>query len=337
VTQVSVVLPTFNRAAWLPHAIDSVLHQRFRDFELIVVDDGSSDDTPEVLKRYGDALKWVTQPNAGVSCARNRGISMARGDWLAFIDSDDEWHADFLCTLMQIVQDQPDVQLVTADGHFVGHRGLHSTYFCLNGTTQALGNLHSAPSGHKDCFRLERGFQFIVQHPPWQVGATLMCHETVLRCGSFNPELKVSEDLDLMARMALCGPMALVNRPLIDVHRRPADPWSLSDPQHLPTVKILRANEKVYARLTNVPNLTAQERRTMARVCAQNRRALAHELALQQHIFRARAWYLRSVWISPSWAGLAALATSCLPAPWHRSVLRWVRQWKQRTPVEGTS
>ncbi|NBU88196.1 MAG: glycosyltransferase family 2 protein, partial [Betaproteobacteria bacterium] len=91
VTQVSVVLPTFNRAAWLPHAIDSVLHQRFQDFELIVVDDGSSDDTPEVLKRYGDALKWVTQPNAGVSCARNRGISMARGDWLAFIDSDDEW------------------------------------------------------------------------------------------------------------------------------------------------------------------------------------------------------------------------------------------------------
>ena len=80
---VSVVIATYNRARFLPETIDSVLGQRFRDFELIVVDDGSTDDTPELLKSYGDRIRILCQENRGPAAARNLGIRHARGRWIS--------------------------------------------------------------------------------------------------------------------------------------------------------------------------------------------------------------------------------------------------------------
>ena len=85
---VSVIIPTFNRAWILKEAIDSVLAQDFKDFELIVVDDGSSDDTEQILDAYKRDLVVIRQPNRGVSGARNRGIAAAGGQLIAFLDSD---------------------------------------------------------------------------------------------------------------------------------------------------------------------------------------------------------------------------------------------------------
>jgi hypothetical protein len=85
----SVIIPVYNRGEMVKEAIDSVLSQSFRNFELIVVDDGSTDDTPEVLAEYGDRLKLITQENAGPESARNNGAGAARGEYLAFLDSDD--------------------------------------------------------------------------------------------------------------------------------------------------------------------------------------------------------------------------------------------------------
>jgi len=88
---VSVVIPTYNRGWSLRESIDSVLNQTFRDFELIVVDDGSLDDTRKILEDYRGRLIAVHQGNAGVSAARNHGAATARGTYLAFLDSDDIW------------------------------------------------------------------------------------------------------------------------------------------------------------------------------------------------------------------------------------------------------
>ncbi len=89
---VSVIIPTYNRAEFLPRAIDSVLAQTFTDFELIVIDDGSTDGTDRILKNYArqdKRIKVITQKNCGVSCARNKGLSMARGTYVSMLDSDD--------------------------------------------------------------------------------------------------------------------------------------------------------------------------------------------------------------------------------------------------------
>lgn len=89
--QVSVIIPTFNRAQTLTTAIQSVLHQSFQDFELIIVDDGSTDDTTRVLQPYESSIIYYFQQNGGVSSARNAGIELATGEFIAFLDSDDLW------------------------------------------------------------------------------------------------------------------------------------------------------------------------------------------------------------------------------------------------------
>jgi glycosyltransferase involved in cell wall biosynthesis len=93
---ISVVIPTFNRAGVVKRALESALRQSLRPAQIIVIDDGSTDDTREVLGRYGDTIEYVRQENAGASVARNRGIALARHPWIAFLDSDDYWLPDHL-------------------------------------------------------------------------------------------------------------------------------------------------------------------------------------------------------------------------------------------------
>ena len=107
--RVSVVIPTYNRAGCLPRAIDSVLAQTFDDYEIIVIDDGSSDNTSEVLAAYGDRVCVVKQVNQGVSAARNHGIRVARGEFVAFLDSDDEWLPRKLEAQVQYLNSHSDV------------------------------------------------------------------------------------------------------------------------------------------------------------------------------------------------------------------------------------
>lgn len=120
---VSVVLPTHNRADLLPRAIDSVMAQTTDDWELILVDDGSVDDTPEVAalyrQRLGSRLKLLTQENAGPGAARNLGIDHASGRFVAFLDSDDEYLPTKLARQLELFERRPNLGLVYCDSTFV--------------------------------------------------------------------------------------------------------------------------------------------------------------------------------------------------------------------------
>ncbi len=106
---VSVIIPTYNRARLLPRALDSVFAQTCPDFELLVVDDGSTDDTRSVIARYADPrVRYLPQKNGGVSAARNRGLREARGEFVAFLDSDDEWFSQKLALQLQRFSELPE-------------------------------------------------------------------------------------------------------------------------------------------------------------------------------------------------------------------------------------
>ena len=106
---VSVIIPTYNRAALVKEAVASVLAQTWREFELIVVDDGSTDDTPEALAPYASRIRLLRRENrGGVSAARNAGMAAARGEWLAFLDSDDLWLPEKLARQMAYLAAHPD-------------------------------------------------------------------------------------------------------------------------------------------------------------------------------------------------------------------------------------
>lgn len=124
---VSVIMPAYNAARYIEESIDSVLGQDYPNKELIIIDDGSTDATVDLIRAYGDRVTLITQQNQGAAVARNAGLNAARGDYIAFIDSDDVWLPGKLRTQVRYLENHPDVGLVysrwhkwkpDADGHF---------------------------------------------------------------------------------------------------------------------------------------------------------------------------------------------------------------------------
>src|ERR1044072_1794023 len=109
---VSVIIPTYNSARFLAESIQSVLGQSFRDFELIVIDDGSTDNTEAVVAAFPEALRYVKKANGGPAAARNFGIREARGDFIAFLDADDFWMSDKLALQVAHFNDHPEYGVV---------------------------------------------------------------------------------------------------------------------------------------------------------------------------------------------------------------------------------
>lgn len=115
---VSVIIPTYNRASLITQAVDSVLARSYRSVEIIVVDDGSTDETEAVLARYGHSIRFIRQPNLGRSEARNTGLEAARGTLVAWLDSDNYWHPGKLAAQVDYLERHPDTGLV-----FTAQRG----------------------------------------------------------------------------------------------------------------------------------------------------------------------------------------------------------------------
>jgi GT2 family glycosyltransferase len=113
--KVSVVIPSYNRAHRLPSTVASVVRQQLADVEIVLVDDGSTDNTREVVARYGPLVKYIHQPNAGVGAARNTGLRHATGEFVAFLDSDDRWHDFKMDVQLALLHAHPEVGLVFSD------------------------------------------------------------------------------------------------------------------------------------------------------------------------------------------------------------------------------
>lgn len=112
---ISIVIPLWNKAPYVQRCLDSVLAQTYDNFEVIVVDDGSTDDGPEQVTAIPDRrIRLVRQPNGGVAVARNRGMAESRGEWIAFLDADDEWTPDHLATLSDLMGRYPQCGMVSA-------------------------------------------------------------------------------------------------------------------------------------------------------------------------------------------------------------------------------
>jgi glycosyltransferase involved in cell wall biosynthesis len=111
---ISCIVPAFNAERYLGEALDSILAQTWRPIEVIVVDDGSADDTAQVAKRYGERITYICQANAGPAAARNRGLDAATGAYVAFLDADDVWHEEKLSRQMARFDARPELELCLA-------------------------------------------------------------------------------------------------------------------------------------------------------------------------------------------------------------------------------
>ena len=193
---ISVIIPTFNRAAWVREAVDSVLAQTFQDFELIVVDDGSTDSTGEGLGPYGDRLRTIFQDRQGVSAARNRGLEMAAGKWLAFLDSDDLWLPHKLETQVEFFNRNPRAEICQTEEIWIRH-----------GRQVNPRKKHRKPSG--DIFA--PSLDLCLVSP-----SAVMLNKRVLgEVGACDRSLPACEDYDLWLRISCRKPVFLIEEPLV--------------------------------------------------------------------------------------------------------------------------
>jgi glycosyltransferase involved in cell wall biosynthesis len=206
---ISVVIPTFNRVQQVQTALTSVLAQTYGEFEVIVVDDGSSDGTENALRSLiaarasnGIQVRYIFQPNQGQSVARNRGAGEARGEWVAFLDSDDVWFPEKLERQVEAIEKfKGRSWACITDARWIDHLGTDTTSFRRGGRNYAgvMGLDHDAVNGLAK-FR-----------DPFCV-STLLVHAGIgKKTGWFEPRLKYAEDHDFLLRLSLVTPFCYVN------------------------------------------------------------------------------------------------------------------------------
>ncbi len=191
---VSVIIPTYNRAHLIKAAISSVQRQTIRPCELIIIDDESTDETEGVLQSLESPIPIIyhRQHNQGPAKARNVGVALARGEWIAFLDSDDEWHSEKLEAQLQVAREHSNVPFIYSDLIYIGRAGepLHPR--------KSMGPLD----------------RLYFEYPPYP--STVLLNRRVFHeLGGFKPELHFGEDIELFSRIAARYPVWCVRRPLV--------------------------------------------------------------------------------------------------------------------------
>jgi len=194
--KISVIIPVYNRPGFVQEAIQSVLDQTYSNLEIIVVDDGSTDKTPDVLDSFKDKIRIIHQENKGVSAARNKGIENSSSRWLAFLDSDDIWLPEKLRMQMQFFEDHPDAKICQTEEIWI-----------KNGKRLYPKKKHQKKSG----MIFEHCLPLCIVSP-----SAVMIHRDMFDVvGTFDESLPACEDYDLWLRISCQYPIYLLDQPLI--------------------------------------------------------------------------------------------------------------------------
>lgn len=204
---VSVVIPVFNRPTTIKRAITSVINQTYSNIEIIIVDDGSTDATPEILTKYAQYVTVIRQKNSGPSIARNTGIDASRGDYVAFLDSDDEWKTTKI---------QRQIEAFAKAGGNVS--------CCLTNTVmhyprkeESILSFDLAPFNfHFSEGIWENPFQVLVTRHVLFIQAVMVRRDVLIDSGKFHQDLWLMEDHHLALRLALAGPWVYIQDPLVE-------------------------------------------------------------------------------------------------------------------------
>lgn len=226
---VSVVIPTYNTGWCIRTAIDSVLNQSCTDFELIVVDDGSTDDTAQVLAAYYGRIQIVAKVNGGLSSARNAGIAAARGAYVAFLDADDWWLPPKLERQLALMRSRPDLvfcstaaQAVSPDGEKLGE------WRCGNVAGSALESIFAV-----NAFVAGSG------------SAVLARRDALVRAGGFDETLRSLEDIDMWIRLSTLGNYACVDELLVGILKRPISMSGNLDVMRASAIRVMQKNRSL--------------------------------------------------------------------------------------------
>lgn len=301
---VSVVIPTYNRAREVVQAIDSALKQTYKDMEIIVIDDGSTDDTAQVVGRYGNAVRYIRTANAGCAAARNKGIQVARGKYVAFLDSDDTWHVQKLEAQVGAMERfGPAAGVCFTDAQAVGNPARKRSFFEENSYDPGPG-----------VALIDDTISFVMlPRQPVLLPAMMVTRCLLEEGGGFDEALIVSQDTDLIFRLALVTRFCVVNRVLAF--------FDVSDTRSVSQIRVVRkdplvrldAEERLYLRLLDAVegrHHTAAGEVRLRLSSVYSRRGMLCLRHSEKKL--ARAAFRKSLGYGPSARSCARLVLSCV-------------------------
>ena len=204
--RVSVIIPAYNGDRYIAEAIDGVLSQTFSEYEVIVVDDGSTDDTSQIARQYGDRVNYLSQANQGVAASRNLGLAAARGEYIAFLDQDDVFFPHKLSAQVALLDEDPNLGIVNSGWQIVDEVG---TVKAAVQPWQQIPDLSCA--------------NLIIWKPVF-LGAMLFRRSWLERSGGFDSTLSQTPDVDLVMRLAMMGcPAAWVEQTTVKYRQHEAN------------------------------------------------------------------------------------------------------------------
>jgi glycosyltransferase involved in cell wall biosynthesis len=294
---ISVVIPTFNRAKVVPAAIESVLAQTYPAQEIIVVDDGSVDETTEVLASYGGRIRAISQENGGLSAARNTGIRAAGCEWVAFLDDDDVYVPERLEIAAATIGKHPDLDVHATNTAIVNDDGSELDMFGIRGR-------HAG-----EHMRLERPLE-------WVLGGCFFAQTLVARksalveAGLFRKTFY--EDMDLFVRLAARGPWTVDVRKCLRLQRLPGQDLNLSSYWRSKPVENYEALSRIHREALEIRGLSAGERRFVESGLATNLFELGCALEDQGERGRARECFAEAAGKYPRFHSRVKARMACL-------------------------
>ncbi|MCL2597582.1 MAG: glycosyltransferase family 2 protein [Paludibacter sp.] len=200
----SVIIPLYNKEKYIEKALQSVINQTFKEFEVIVIDDGSIDNSLAIVNRFKNEYSNITileQANSGVSTARNNAVKVAKYDYIAFLDADDWWEENYLETIKRLIDDFPEGALFA------------SSYFKVKNRRYIAAKIGVNQDFTRGYFDYLQAYISSPYMPVW-TGAAVVKKSIFDEFNGFNPALKMGEDFDLWVRIALKYKIVLENQPL---------------------------------------------------------------------------------------------------------------------------
>jgi glycosyltransferase involved in cell wall biosynthesis len=246
VLRISALIPTYNRRAFTCRAIESVFAQTLPVDEVIVVDDGSTDGTAdEIFGRYGSRVKLLRQKNAGVSAARNSAIRIARGEWLAFLDSDDVWSPRKL-----------ELQFDAISALGANEFGACFTDCIFEGNAEMkLSAFKEAGLESRSIFgTLEDPARYVLaRHPVIFVQNLVVRRSLIEELGGFDEDMVISEDTDILFRLALRTKVCFVAETLVRIDRTPCREVGLCELYGSKDDRVYDSLERMYSKWLALP------------------------------------------------------------------------------------
>lgn len=326
---VSVVLPTLNRAALLPRALDSIIAQTHRDWEIVVVDDGSNDATPEVLQGYasrlGDRLVVVRQGNEGSSSARNAGIAACRGRFVAFLDSDDEYVPSKLERQLDLFRLRPELGFVFSDYAYIELDGTrHDSAF--DTIHQAARRIPFVSVGPGMCVCTGDFFDHLIRRYFIATIVGMVRRDVLGRVVRFAARQSYAEEWLFFLRVAKRCCAGFVDEPLC-IHHHTAGSLARSD-RHSNTVRFRNLLKDM---TETFDDLTRSQRRTVRLKLADTYRQLGYDAYRVGDYDEARVCFGKSLSRRPSLRVLVTMADAFAHAALAR--LTGGRRVHRRTPI----